>query len=106
MHQLNLLKSEAEDALEKAKKTLERCRILGIRIITYDAPEYASNIRQYPDFPILFYAKGYVREDWTHGIGIVGARRCSVKGKNCAIQNFFEFTQLDFNTRLVSYFVP
>lgn len=93
MHQLNLLKSEAEDALEKAKKTLERCRILGIRIITYDAPEYASNIRQYPDFPILFYAKGYVREDWTHGIGIVGARRCSVKGKNCAIQTTLQMVE-------------
>lgn len=86
MHQLELLNSGVEDAVEESKKILETCKKLDINIITYDDPKYAVNIKGYPDFPILFYTKGEIRKDWTYGIGIVGARRCSAKGKEYAIQ--------------------
>ncbi|MGN0484772.1 MAG: DNA-processing protein DprA, partial [Lachnospiraceae bacterium] len=44
------------------------------------------NIRQNTEFPILFYYKGKIKDNWTHGAGIVGARRCSPEGKECAIK--------------------
>lgn len=93
MRQLELLTSGTDDAIEKAKRILERCMDLGISIITYDDSEYAVNIKQYSDFPILFYAKGNIKENWTHGVGIVGARRCSSKGKEVAIQTAIQMVE-------------
>ena len=92
-HHLEFLHSGAQDAAEEAKKILERCKELAITIITYDDPKYAVNIKGYPDFPILFYVKGEIREDWTYGVGIVGARRCSAKGKECAIQTSLQMSR-------------
>ena len=82
---LQLLKEGAEQAMEQAKRIQERCLELGIRILTYDDPHYAANIREYMDFPLVFFAKGTLRDNWTHGIGIVGARRCTQQGKEYAI---------------------
>ena len=85
-HQLEVLNSGAENALEHAKKILEDCKRLDITILKYSDLEYGENIRKYIDFPILFYVKGNLNENWTHGTGIVGARRCSKEGKACAIE--------------------
>ncbi len=85
-HQIDLINADADGALEKAKQILENCKRLGIRTIKYTDPEYAENIKQYTDFPILFYARGNVKDNWTHGVGIVGARHCSAEGKACAIK--------------------
>ena len=85
-HQLELIKSGSEEAMEKAKIIQESCNHFGVRIIKYDDLEYAENIKQYMDFPVLFYTKGHIRNNWTHGCGIIGARRCSAEGKAYAVK--------------------
>ena len=52
----------------------------------YEDQVFAHNIRENQEFPIMFYYKGTIKERWTHGAGIVGARRCSKEGKECAIR--------------------
>ena len=83
---LQLLKAGAEQAMEQAKRIQERCFETGILILTYDDPHYEDNIRKYLDFPLVFFVKGIIRDNWTHGIGIVGARRCTPQGKEYAIR--------------------
>ncbi|MGN1158247.1 MAG: DNA-processing protein DprA [Agathobacter sp.] len=83
---VKMIKTGAEESLEKAKIILEDCKKQGIRIVKYGDPEFPENIRENPEFPILFYTKGNIKENWTHGSGIVGARRCSPEGKECAIK--------------------
>ena len=83
--QIEILKERADDAFENAAVILKKCQHYGIRILTYNDPEYAENIKKYKDFPIVFYTKGHLRDNWTHGCGIVGARRCSLEGKKYAI---------------------
>lgn len=83
--QVGLIKEHAEEALEKAKIILESCENQKIKIVKYDDPEFKENIKRYVDFPILFYYKGQIRENWTSGAGIVGARRCTSKSKEIAI---------------------
>ena len=79
--------------MEKAKQIQEDCRKQGIHIIKYEDSEFAENIRENPEFPILFYAKGTVKENWTHGAGIIGARRCSPEGKECAIKTAIQMVE-------------
>lgn len=85
-HQIGLLQSGADQSMEEAKRILDRCLELKIQIVTFEDSYYMPNLKEYMDFPIVFYAKGCFREDWTHGCGIVGSRRCSEKGKEMAIQ--------------------
>lgn len=92
-HHLQLLKSGTEESMEKAKQIQEDCRKQGIYIIKYEDSEFAENIRENPEFPILFYAKGTVKENWTHGAGIIGARRCSPEGKECAIKTAIQMVE-------------
>lgn len=85
-HHIQLIKTGAEEALEKAKRILDDCKKQDIHIIKYDDPEFAENIRENIEFPILFYSKGKRKDNWIHGAGIIGARRCSPEGKKCAIK--------------------
>ena len=76
----------AEKALEKAKIILDGCREQGIHIVKYEDLDFAANIKNNMEFPVLFYYKGKIKENWTHGTGIVGGRRCSQEGKECAVR--------------------
>lgn len=85
-HCIQLIRAGAEESLEKAKRILEDCKKQGIHIIKYDDPEFAANIRENVEFPVLFYSRGRINDNWTHGAGIIGARHCSSEGKECAIR--------------------
>ena len=85
-HCIRLIKEGAEQALEKAKIILDGCREQGIHIVKYEDPEFAENIKNNMEFPVLFYYKGKIKENWTHGTGIVGGRRCSQEGKECSVR--------------------
>ena len=84
-NQVELIKAGAEDAMERAKVIVENCRKQSIGIIKYDDQQFKNNIRKYVDFPIVFYYKGQFSDNWTNGMGIVGARRCASKDKKIAI---------------------
>ena len=85
-HCLNLIKEGSEKAMEEAKQIQENCVKQGIHIVKYEDQVFAHNIRENQEFPIMLYYKGTIKERWTHGAGIVGARRCSKEGKECAIR--------------------
>lgn len=82
---VKLIKENAEDALERAKAIVENCKRHNISIIKYDDQQYKNNIREYADFPVVFYYKGRFSDNWTNGVGIVGARRCTLQHKETAI---------------------
>ena len=83
---IRLINDGAEQALEKAKIILDGCREQGIHIVKYEDQEFSANIKNNMEFPVLFYYKGKIKENWTHGTGIVGGRRCSQEGKECAVR--------------------
>lgn len=83
--QVELIKEHSEEALEKAKIILESCENQKIKIVKYEDLKFKANIREYQDFPILFYYKGRIPDNWTKGAGIVGARRCTLQSKEMAI---------------------
>ena len=82
---VKLIKENAEDALERAKAIVENCKRHNISIIKYDDQQYKNNIREYADFPVVFYYKGRFSDKWTNGVGIVGARRGTLQHKVTAI---------------------
>jgi DNA processing protein len=55
-------------------------RKLGLRIITWDSPEYPRSLTYIPDPPIVLYVKGSIREEDILAIGVVGSRRASLYG--------------------------
>lgn len=83
---IELIKANADVAMEKANRIWDDCNKMGIHIVKYEDLEFSDNIRKNKEFPILFYYKGKIKANWTHGVGIIGARRCSHLGKECAIE--------------------
>ena len=75
-----------EQSQEKAERIIEICKKRGIEIISYCNSRYFTFWKEYYDFPVLLYLKG---KEWNinaHYTGIVGARRCSVNGKQKAVE--------------------
>lgn len=68
--------------ISNAKKVLDNCREKGIDILTPDLFSYPRKLLLIPDYPIVLFAKGTV-PDWDSffGVGVVGTRHLSDKGK-------------------------
>ena len=64
-HDLELIRDNAEEALEKGKIILDECRKQDIHILKYGDLAFYENIRDNTDFPILFYYKGRIQDNWT-----------------------------------------
>jgi DNA processing protein len=60
---------------------LERVFQLGVRLLTWDSPNYPSLLRNIPDPPPVLYIKGKLlpRDEW--GLAVVGTRRATVYGR-------------------------
>ena len=75
-----------EENRNKAESVYSDCESKGIRIITKESSEYPKRFAGIQDMPILLYVNGTLRiNEYTNAIGIIGARRCSVEGKEKAI---------------------
>lgn len=75
-----------EENRNKAESVYSDCESKGIRIITKESSEYPKRFAGIQDMPILLYVNGTLRlNEYTNSIGIIGARRCSVEGKEKAI---------------------
>ena len=62
-----------------------RCDDLGVRILTFDDPDYPLALSRIPDMPLVLYCTGdprWLNEPGT--IGIVGSRRPTEYGLNAA----------------------
>jgi DNA processing protein len=63
---------------------LERIAAFGAKVIPHDAPEYPPLLREITSPPILLYVWGDLQPRDLHAIGIVGSRRASHYGLECA----------------------
>lgn len=72
---------------EDLDKELELVRKLNLKVITIDDDDYPEILRNIFDPPIVLYVKGELKKEDGLSIGIVGSRRASLYGLNCA-QNF------------------
>lgn len=70
----------------RAEDIIRKCTKAGIEVITRRCGRYPLRFKQLFDMPVLIYSRGQLRiNDFASSVGIVGARRCSVTGKDNAI---------------------
>ena len=71
--------------LEPARKILDDCYRLNIRILTISDAEYPGRLKNIYDPPILLYVKGRLPAlDEEVAIAVVGTRGCTPYGEGCA----------------------
>ncbi|NLX12557.1 MAG: DNA-protecting protein DprA [Phycisphaerales bacterium] len=73
----------SRDSVEIAPE-IERAEQLGVRIICRDDDEYPPGLRHIPDPPICLYLRGRLEAEDAVAVAIVGARRCSLYGREQA----------------------
>jgi DNA processing protein len=66
------------------ERELSYARKAGVAIITRDDASYPVNLKQIPDPPIVLYVRGALKETDALSVAIVGSRRASVYGAECA----------------------
>jgi DNA processing protein len=69
--------------LEPLQARMDR---LGIRLITWDDPDYPALLRAIPDPPVAFFVKGALQAADARAVGIVGSRRASPYGRHVAAE--------------------
>jgi len=57
------------------EEIVRKCENLGIRIIRYNDPSYPAFLREISDSPLIFYARGDIKEEDRFSIAVVGPRR-------------------------------
>jgi DNA processing protein len=63
---------------------LERIREFGAAVITQESPSYPRSLSEIHSPPIVLYVWGEIQERDHHAIGIIGARRTTHYGLECA----------------------
>lgn len=63
---------------------VDRVQRAGVQVLTWDDPDYPSNLRQVYNPPPVLYVRGRIekRDEWA--VAIVGTRRASIYGKEAA----------------------
>ena len=75
----------ADRDLEGARRILEDCYRLNIRILTISDAEYPARLKNIYDPPILLYIKGRMPAlDEEVAVAVVGTRSCTPYGEGCA----------------------
>lgn len=70
----------------RSEQIYEGAKAQGIDIITRENGLFPERFENLMDMPVLLYVKGILRiNDYQESVGIVGARRCTPKGKENAI---------------------
>lgn len=72
-----------EDRVDLAAE-LERVARFGARVITQTDPEYPPLLREIHNPPIVLYVRGELQERDRHSISVVGSRKTSHYGLECA----------------------
>jgi DNA processing protein len=63
---------------------IQRAASHGVRILCREDEEYPPGLKQIPDAPICLYVKGHLERHDAVALGIVGARRCTIYGREQA----------------------
>lgn len=69
---------------EEAKHEWEQCRQLGVRLLLRDDEEYPQLLQETCDPPAVLYCRGELEQRDALAVSIVGARRCTLYGKQQA----------------------
>lgn len=70
---------------EAYKKKYERLERLKIHLITQEDVRYPEKLRNLSDSPYVLYLRGQMPEEGKKSIAVIGARDCSVYGKEMAL---------------------
>src|SRR5262245_5705759 len=82
--------NEVADQLVNWESTIELSRELtlirefGAEVITAESPKYPRQLREIHAPPIVLYVWGELTERDQHGIGVIGSRRTTHYGSECA----------------------
>ncbi len=68
----------------KLRQELERAKRSGVTMLTLEDPGYPGPLRTIPDPPLALYMKGSLTLEDETAVAVVGARRASVYGLECA----------------------
>ena len=74
--------SHLATARERMEKEIAFCTENGIRVLTYDAPDYPKRLRYTPEAPLTLFYKGKAQLNAKRAISIVGTRKISEYGKS------------------------
>ncbi len=66
-----------------AEEEFERCRSLGVSVVTLEDETYPEVLRSLPKAPLLLYVRGSI-PSLEAAVAIVGTRRCSAYGRRVA----------------------
>ena len=66
-----------------ADRELDRCRDLGVTIVTIDEGAYPDSLRRLPGAPLALYLRGHL-PSLEGAVAVVGTRRCSSYGRRVA----------------------
>lgn len=78
------------------KKELESASIQKLKIVTLYDKDYPKSLKEIPGAPLVIYFKGNLNEGDNFSLAIVGSRRASFYGLNCAKRFSFELSQKGF----------
>ena len=76
------LEGHLATARERMEKEFAFCQNNGIRVLTWDAPDYPKRLRHTPEAPIVLFYKGRAQLNAKRAISIVGTRKISEYGKS------------------------
>ena len=74
---------DAIDA-DEARRVLERCHNLGVRLVPRPDPPYPPMLSEIPDPPELLYIRGQLEPVDQLAVAVVGSRRCTPYGRRLA----------------------
>jgi DNA processing protein len=77
----NLVKVRQSLDLEAELEKLEK---LGVSVLTWDSPDYPSPLKNIADPPPTLYIRGNLASQDEWALAVVGTRRATVYGKECA----------------------
>jgi DNA processing protein len=75
--------STARSALDPLS-LLDRCETLGLKVLTWDDPDYPPRLKELPLPPPVLYLRGAVTESDGLAVSIVGTRKATAYGREAA----------------------
>lgn len=88
--QVHGISSEIAHSLDQIRiqkkwlRDLEIAEKMGVRVISFQSPEYPKRLLEISDFPIILYVKGQIIPDDQHCLAVVGTRAASPYGMEMA----------------------
>lgn len=89
----NQVVSSAPASLDLARRELDRALQGGWQILPFDDPAYPPGLKNVPDPPIVLFVRGTLLPTDALALGMVGARRCTLYGREQAQKLAFQLAQ-------------